>query len=422
MQQIIQQIIDTLTGFISHAEERVMLIEAKDDEAPLLLKSFGMVEEAENVPDIFLSFGDDFHDIRNYVEMMIERQRDQIEQLNIQLEKAEKPLLEQIPDELLQRNAPAHARLAGLFRHIRKIIEPDRQVIWLIYPLTGVEREAFFLQLFGPVVQQIIANGFEGTKLIVRDTPSRLLFRDLGCEQDRPEVLCYQPEVDFPSVMKKIEENANKKDAPVEERVQSTMLMAGIDVAEKRYDSALSKNQWILGHYQRTDQKQNESIVRNNIGDIHYLQSQFPEAQKNYEAAVTIAVAEKSQPLVLYQSMNLGNALFMQQKFDEALIYYDSAEKLAEANKILIQRVAAIGRIGDTKRAKGELDEAIKVYEGGTDLCRTESYKLGLKHLLERLVEAYEEKEDGRKKQRATKELEDCKNELREIDPHFADA
>jgi tetratricopeptide (TPR) repeat protein len=244
----------------------------------------------------------------------------------------------------------------------------------------------------------------------------------LDPDRSRRAVLHYKPEADFKSVVKKTEERAKDPEAPVEERVQSLMITAGVDVAEKRFDVALAKNQKVLAHYQQTKQRQNESVVRNNIGDIYYLQGQFPEAQKHYETAVTIAVDEKSQSLVLYQSMNLGNALFMQQKYDEALVYYDSAEKLAEANKVLVQRIPAIERIGETKAAQEKYDEAVEVLEKGCDLCREEKYQLGLKRLLERLADVFEKKGDDDRRSKTLEELEQVKAELAEIDPHYATA
>ena len=49
-----------------------------------------------------------------------------------------------------------------------------------------------------------------------------------------------------------------------------------------------------------------------NIGDLHYIQKKFNEAQTWYERAISLSLDLKSQPLVLYQSLNLGNALFAQ--------------------------------------------------------------------------------------------------------------
>lgn len=419
MQHIIQEIVDNLQNFIADEEQSVMLIEAQAEEAPLILKTFGTVEEDEFSPDIFLSFPDDFEDTRRYVELIIERLREQTDAINEELEKIGKPPLAPIPSELLERDKPSQTRLVELFRHIRQTVEAERQLIWIFYPLTDVEKEKFFVNLFEDVARKTMAGDFGNTKLIVRDTPLLALKENLGCAPENPKVFCYRPQVDFQSVMKKIEAQAKNKEIPAEERVQSVMLMAGMDVAEKRYDKALSKNEQVLRHYQKTKQKQNESVVQNNIGDVYYLQGDFPKAQENYEKAITIAVAEEWQPLVLYQSMNLGNSLFMQQKYDEALIYYDSAEKLAEVNKILIQQIQALERMGDTKRAQGELKEAIKIYNEAADLCRENKYAFGLKSVLERLCEVHNERGDQKKHDECRDELKETKKTLDKIDPNL---
>jgi len=422
MQHVIQEVTDTLTGFVDNEEQRLMLIEAEADEAPLLLKSFGIVEESEHQPDIFLTFPDDFNDTRRYVEMMIERQHEQIEVLNNEREKQEKPPLEQIPAEFFERNKPSHERLADLMLHVRKVIELERQVIWVFYPLTDVTAEEFFLNLFAPVTDRVLAGGIPGTKIIIRDTPAQLLRWRYAEEPPNEKVYSYRPQVDFKSVMAKMEERAKSPDAPVEEKVQAVMLSAGMDVAEKRYDDALDKNLRVLGHYQKTGQKQNESVVQNNIGDIYYLQSDYPAAQENYEKAITIAVKEESQPMVMYQSINAGNALFMQQKYDGAFIYYDSSEKLADINKVLPQRIQALERMGDTRRAQGKIDEAIEIYEKAADICRENKYTLGLREVLERLCEVHTEKRDQEKYDVCKEELDRATKELKEIDPHLVEA
>lgn len=396
-----------------------MLIEAETEEAPLLLKTFGMVEENELSPDVFLSFGDEFQDTRKFVELVLKRQREQIEQLNIELEKKDLEPLEQIPKELFERNSPSNARFLELFKHIRRIVDPERQVIWVFYPLADVTKEDFYFKLFSFISAKIIDGDLANTKMIIRDSPSNFLREHFGCEEKNPSVMCYRPELDFQSVLKKIEKQAENENAPEEERMQSVMLMAGADVAEKKYDRALDKNTRVLRHYKKTKQKQNESIVYNNIGDIHYLQGEYPVAQESYEKAINIAVKEKSQPLVLYQSINLGNSLFMQENYDEAFIYYESAEQLAKANKILAQRIHAMERMGKTKHLQGEYDESLAIYEKAAKLCRKEEFKLGLRKILQGLMELHEDRENSKSHKKCEKEFNKVTKELEKIEPNL---
>lgn len=422
MQHVVQEIVDELVGFISHADERVMLIEAEDGEAPLLLKSFGIVEESDQVPEIFFSFGEPFLRPVDYVQELVTRQSDQIRDYNSEAPSRDMPQLDPLPAPALDRRADPTDRLRGLLAHMRRIVEPERGIVWILYPIDEVADEDGFVEFLGPVVRDILSGEPPATKLIIRDTPSNRFREIFDAPDDEPAIRLYRPEVDFKSVMKKVEERAADPSAPIDERMQGTMLLAGVDVAEKRYDDALEKNRTVLNFYRQRKQPENESIVRNNIGDIYYLQGDFPTAQKNYEAAITISTEQKSQPLVLYQCMNLGNSLFMQNKFDEALIYYNSAEKLAAANKLIIQRISAIERVGDSKKAGGDVEEAIEIWESGAEICRKEPYKVGLKHLLERLTETYREIGEDEKAAKAERELAKCREDLTRLDPAFAEA
>lgn len=421
MQHIIQEVVEILKNFVGHGGQSVMLIEAATDEAPLLLKCFDIVEQDELSPDIFLMHGDEFQDTRRFVETIIERQREQIEGVNEELKKRGDEKITEIPPVLFERNAPSVERLAALFRHLRLIVQPERQIIWVFFPLADIERKEFYTDLFTPITQKIITGEFGNTKLIIRDTGENNLKINLNCDEQNPDVFCYRPELDFQSVIKKIEERAKDPNAPMEEKMQSLLLTAGMDVAEKRYDDALSKNEQALAFYRQKKLKQNESVVRSNMGDIYYVQGKYAEAQENYEKAILISVEEKSQPMVLYQSINLGNSLFMQEKYDEAFIYYDSAEKLADVNKVFMQRIQALERMGETRFKQKQLDEAVGIYNKAAELCRENKFALGLKNVLEGLCKVYAEQRDQEKYDECKAELEASKAELKEAAPQIAE-
>lgn len=416
MLQIIKEVKETLQEFVENSDRSVMIIEASLEESPLLLKTFAMIEEDERSPDIFLSFGDEFVETRRYVELMIDRQKEQIEVVNAELEKRGEAKIAELPEHILKRENLSNVRLKSLFTHIRETVGPERKVVWLFYPLQDVTQEEEYSNLLGEMASGVLSEEFGDTKIIIRDTPSKLLAKRF---HEQEKVWYFDPDLDLQSIFKKMEEQAKDENIPKEERIQNVMLLAGVDVAEKRYDRALAKNQEVLKYYRKEKQRDRESIVINNIGDIHYLQGNFPEAQKNYEKAILIAVDVESQPLVMYQSINLGNSLFMQQKYDESLIYYDSAEKLAEANKVLPHQVQALERIAEVKRAQEKLDEAIEVLCKAADICRQNKYEYGLMAILRKLAAVYEENGDEKNRRETEKELDICTKKIEEIDPHL---
>ncbi len=392
-----------------------MLIEAEAEEGLLLLKTLSGLEDDELSPDIFASHTDSFSDARTYINALFENQNVQIESVNEALAERNEPLLEELPPELSKRNIINHERLIGITAHIRKIVQPERQVIWVFFPLAEITQEEAYASLLRHLAFEIFDERLENTKLIVRDTPALLLKEKLLPHEDL--VTYYRPQLDLDSIFKKIEAQSKNPNAPPDERAQNLMLTAGVDVAEKRFDEALQKNTTVLKYFEKSKQKQKESVVHNNIGDIYYIQGDFPQSQKHYEKAVDIAIDEEAQPLVIYQSVNVGNSLFMQKKYDEALVYYDSSAKLAAINKALPQQIQALERVGDTQKAKGETDKAITTWNEAADICRENEYKLGLIGLLERLDAAYEEVGEVDKRRDNWKELEEAKGEIKEIEP-----
>jgi tetratricopeptide (TPR) repeat protein len=415
MQHIIEEIKEHFNLFIDDEEKSVMIVEAKADESMLLLKTLDMLEEDEMSSDVFLIHPDGFTDSRSYVTSLFDSQELQIESVNEELAERDEPLLEELPEELSKRTILNHDRLTGIVSHIRKIVDADRKVIWVFFPLEETDNGDAFINLLWLLIKQIIEEKIDQTKIIIRDVPTSKL-RDKLLFFDK-KVSFYQPKLDLESIFEKIEQQSKNPNAPPDERAQNLMLMAGVDVAEKRFEDALKKNKTVLKYFEKSNQKQKQSVAHNNIGDIHYMQGDFPQAQKSYENAVSIAIDEKSQPLIIYQSINAGNSLFMQQEYDEALIYYQSAGKLAEINQVVMQHVQALDRAGDTKKAQGENDKAVENWEKAVVVCRENSYKIGMIGILEKLDVAYGDSGESDKRLKNQKELEDCILEIKQVEP-----
>ena len=376
-----------LEEFLDHSVQNLMIVCTETEDSVLLLKTLTSIEEDPASQDIFLMFGQEFNDKAAYVSELIGSLEEQIGEVNHELARHDEHL-QALPASVNDVTADPEQRLWGTLQHVRTIVPRDRKIVWLFFPLGFNGDSQEFVELFEFVKQRIDETGLPGCKLIVRDVQQRLLCSRYNNEQS---VRIYFPFLDLTSIRARLGEQSNDPAIPPEEQAQGHMLLAGFDVAEGRFDQALQRNQELLGYFYHTRERDKQSVVLCNIGDIHYVQGRYPEAQSWYEKAVTIAAEEESQPLMIYQSINLGNALMMQRKFDEALVYYDAAEKLAEVNRAIIQQVQALERIGDCNREQGLLEEAIESWERGADISRKHHYEYGLKATLEKLVPAYDE-------------------------------
>jgi tetratricopeptide (TPR) repeat protein len=218
----------------------------------------------------------------------------------------------------------------------------------------------------------------------------------------------YRPELDPESFEKKLNERANDPALPAEEQAQIHMMLASFDVANQRYDTALARNLELLGYFRHTGQRQEQTIVMSNIGDLHYIQKKFNEAQTWYERAINMSVSLKSEPLVLDQSFNLGNALLMQNKFADALVYFDAAERLARASMQPQQQIRALEQMGMANYRMGRSAEAAENWEKAVELSRESKFQEGQRANLERLRDLYQELGDSGR-------LSACKAALSEL-------
>ena len=386
MKSILNDTRRTFEEFFADPAQNMLIVWTETEDSVLLLKTLTAMEEDPTSPDIFLMFGHEYASQAEYVNEVVARLEEQIGQVNAELAKSDEGF-DALPAGALDAAAEAEARLFAAVTHIRAAVSRGRRVIWLFFPMAFESDESDFAQLMESLKGQLDQAGVTGCKLIVRDAPARTLCR---LYNDDKSIRIYFPFLDLASINARINEQSNDPTVSAEEQAQAHMLLAGFDVAEGRHEQALQRNKELLGYFYYTKQRQQQSVVHNNIGDIHYVQGRFPEAQASYEQALTIAIEESAQPLMIYQSINLGNALLMQQKFEEAVFYYESAEKLAEANKAVIYQVQALERSGHAKRQQALMDEAIERWERGAAVCRQHQYTPGLKTMLERLVQAYE--------------------------------
>jgi hypothetical protein len=405
MRSIFQDIQSELQRFIDSRTESLLIVPCEPVHSALLLKSLEAVEDEPNSFDIFLTFGHKFTAPEQYVREIPPIISRQLARVNEELAKRGEPALPPPPADLTNESRKPPLRLVGLMRYVESLVTDERRVIWVLYPME-IDATTPYAQLVTHVNDELKAGALRKTKSIVRDSAvSPALAPGLD---GQPNVRVYRPDLDPESFEKKLSEKANDPALPAEEQAQIHMMLASFDVANKRYDMAFARNLELLGYFWHTGRQQEQAIVMNNIGDLHYIQNKFEEAQIWYERAVNLSVNLKSEPLVLGQSFNLGNALLMQNRFADALVYYDATEQLARASNQPAQQIQALEQMGTANYRMGKSAEAAENWEKAVELSRKSKFKEGQQANLERLRDLYQELGDSQR-------LAACKAALSEL-------
>jgi tetratricopeptide (TPR) repeat protein len=405
MRSIFQDIQSELQRFIDSRKESLLIVPCEPVHSALLLKSLEAVEDEPNSFDIFLTFGHKFTDPEQYVREIPPIISRQLARVNEELAKRGEPALPPPPADLTNESRKPPLRLVGLMRYVESLVTDERRVIWVFYPME-IDATTPYAQLVTYVNDELKAGALRKTKSIVRDSAvSPFLAPGLD---GQPNVRVYRPDLDPESFEKKLNEKANDPALPAEEQAQIHMMLASFDVANKRYDMAFARNLELLGYFRHTGRQQEQAIVMNNIGDLHYIQNKFEEAQIWYERAINLSVDLKSEHLVLDQSFNLGNALLMQNRFADALVYYNATEQLARASNQPAQQIQALEQMGTANYRMGKSAEAAENWEKAVELSRKSKFKEGQQANLERLRDLYQELGDSQR-------LAACKAALSEL-------
>jgi hypothetical protein len=405
MRSILHDIQSELQQFIDSRTESLLIVTCEPANSALLLKCLEVVEDEPESFDIFLTFGHKFTDPEQYVREISPIIGRQLAMVNEELAKRGEPALPPPPADLTNEARKPPQRLVGLMRYVESFVRDERRVIWVFYPME-VGASTPYAQLITYVNDELKTGSLRMTKSIVRDSAvSPILAPGLD---GQPNVRVYRPELDPESFEKKLNERANDPALPAEEQAQIHMMLASFDVANQRYDTALARNLELLGYFRHTGQRQEQSIVMSNIGDLHYIQKKFNDAQTWYERAINMSVSLKSEPLVLDQSFNLGNALLMQNKFADALVYFDAAERLARASMQPQQQIRALEQMGMANYRMGRSAEAAENWEKAVELSRESKFQEGQRANLERLRDLYQELGDSGR-------LSACKAALSEL-------
>jgi tetratricopeptide (TPR) repeat protein len=394
MKSILHEIQADLLEFINNRDFYLLIVPCEIEHSAFLHKSIESFEQHPAVPDIYLTFGYEFEDQTSYIEEILVDVSRQLSYVGEELAKRGNNLLVGALNEPEDHSLPPVIRLTMVMERIRRIVPKDRQVIWFLFPME-IYNPAQYMQLIAYLQDHLAEPSLSGTKLIARDDlSSPILGPRLEGERG---TRFYRTKLDPESFEKMLKAKANDRGIPAEERAQMHMMLAGYDVAHRRFDLALTRNLELLNYFAYANQPYNRSIVLNNIGDLLYIQERWPEAEIWYKRAIGSSVALGSKPLVFNQSINLGNALLMQNNFTESLIYYRAAEKFAGLSGMLIQQIEVLERIGLACRRRGAFEEAAEALEKAAMLNEKIENTEGQQSNLEQLSQIYSEMGDVRR-------------------------
>lgn len=384
MEQLFQ---DTRQGFADFVEQRrdlMQLIESSENDVPIVLKILRDVEQS-SPSDVFLLFADPFHHPGAFVDMVMERLREEHQIAADWLKEQQKETIAAPPEALFDSNGDPVERLIGAIKYSRSLLPccGGHRLVWVLFPTEVGDKHGWYELMENLAPHQGVQPWMRNVRLMVRDLPKCQRLRHGLVEAPRVQ---WMP-VDFSAAALE-QANVNQMEdesMPMEKRMHALLQLAQRDYAYNRSKQAVDKFNRLLGYYQSTEDHGMQALVLNSLGDVHQRNNQLPRAQHYYECAVH-EVTQSNNHVVFYTIVkNLGDVHFKQKQYAEAEQCYAHAETLATHLLDAEGKAQMLEKQGLTREKIKDHGGAVGFWETAVTLCRNCTMdgllEVNLKHL-----------------------------------------
>jgi tetratricopeptide (TPR) repeat protein len=394
MRRLFEKARRDLEAFIEQRDDLLMLVACSPHDLGFVLQTLRDIEQSSGT-DVFQLFSDNFVQAGPFVDVTVERLRQEHQTACQALAEEGRQPLPPLPAALLDPRRPPADRLAEAIDFARALVPPGRghRLVWAMCPLEVADWGAY-LKLVSALVP------FDGVRPWMRGV--RLVFRyraDAGPLApglaEGPRVRVTPVSLGAEDMEGALRDEAANEEAPVAERMQALLSLAVFDYAYSRAADAVAKFNHLLGYYQHTGNTMMQAFVINGLGDVARRQGDVDGARHWYECAVTPA-AEGGDPVVLSSVVrNLGEVAYQRRQYAEAEQYFDHLHQLTAVTLDADGKARALEWRGLSQEKQGALDRAAESWETAAEFCR-KNWAPGLRPNLEHLARAYHQRRGDR--------------------------
>ena len=387
MRKLFDDVKQDIAAFTEQRDDLTLVIGCKAEEVGIVLKLVESVEETS--PHTFLDFVDDFIEPSAYVDALVKKLGDQFQQASEARVKEGGAPLPPEPASLRDHRLPPDERLRQLMIHARGAME-DREavLVWTMMPLKVHDPMGWAKLIASTLRHKFPRPWCHHMRVIVRDVEQR----PLELSKDALQRERFRP-VDFGphAVEKSLEDTANDEAAPLPERMNALMILAGIDAAHRRTDDAREKYSLLIKYHHGLGDNTQWALAMLGMGDAEARGGNAKAAKDWYLASLTPATTAKSFPIVLNATLSLGNLYFDSALWIDAATWYHAAGELARALLNADTLLDCFEREGICYHRAGAHKRAWEAWNTGAELAGAIPTRERQKRLLQRLVELYTE-------------------------------
>jgi tetratricopeptide (TPR) repeat protein len=202
----------------------------------------------------------------------------------------------------------------------------------------------------------------------------RMIVRDEFAAPALSEMVAASPrvgscEVDFSpeAIREALEEEAGDDNAELSDRVNSCLMLAGIDFSHGRYDRAIQQYEVVHQYAAATQNPTLATVALNGLGDALRSQGRVDEAAQAMEAAIAPAAlaSPPAIPVLFDLYMKLGELRVSQRRWEEAEVYLRGASDFAYLLHDADARLRGLKLLGEAQYEQTKTDDALETWFAG---------------------------------------------------------
>ena len=360
MRKLFDELRGQIEAFLDQRDQNALIVQAGVREHVALCGTLEALSLGGS-PHVFLTFGDPFEAPVQYGSALFNT----FELKHKELAQAVKP---ELPRALFDDRTPAVPRVRQLLTFARELMA-ERTDLLLVVSL--VPREIRAAQAFATFVDELLqADPFapwcRNMRFILReDAGSPELSRSRA---RRTQARYYTSDMGDAALVRELENEANNEALPTAQRMQSLLILAGMDSSYRRTDQALEKYNLLAEYHFGMRDLPMLALSLNGLGEACALAGRRDEARAHFERALTPALQAKDVPSLINITFNLAHLHQALGEWTRAHEYLSSLSVLARASLNAALQVQCLEQLGTCARKAGSVDDALKEWRAGVTL------------------------------------------------------
>jgi hypothetical protein len=383
---------DTLFGFVDQSDDLLLVIDTRDLDVPIILKTIESVDR-ESPADIFSSFGQIFESGPAWADAAMHSLGLQMQTANLLRQQDGLEAWDPLPSLCLDSSQVPGDRVRAAMVHVRGLfpLDEDHRMIWSLLP-SEIRDVPGYLQLVSTLLPW---HGYEpwmqGQRLILRDDKARPFLIPQLRQQFPAGVLVFDADLGPEAMADDLVAAAKDPETPEQERMTSLLQLAGLDLAYGRHPDAIEKYGVVFAYFERQQRPALQAVCLGGVGDVLVREQQLGEAKQRYQQALALASQGKVEglPITMILSGSIGNVCMARREFEEAEGYFGVGSEVAGGLVNIQYKADMMEKIGLAREAQGKLAEAIEIWKLARDRCADAHYLLRWRSVLDNLARVY---------------------------------